>query len=96
MSEVRVDSGTTGTVLSALTAGRDRVESLSATLPASVEAGDLSPTILSMVARLVDNAAVVSESLHVLTSEVRGALADLHRTDALEQMRYVRGLVGSP
>lgn len=93
MSELNIPAAVLEEVRSALADGRTAIEDVAGSAPASVDAGEMTAMILGMLARVVDNAATVSEGLSAVADQVAEAEAEFWEVDTSEALRYrVEGL----
>jgi hypothetical protein len=93
MSELSIPGPVLEEVRSALSDGRATIEDVAGSAPASVDAGEMTAMILGMLAKVVDNAATVSEALAAVGAQVAEAEAEFWEVDTSEALRYkVEGL----
>lgn len=88
MTELDIPGPVLDAVRSRLGTGRSAIEGVAASAPDSVDAGEMTALILGMLARVVDNAAAVSEGLAAVGAQVDGAEAEFWDVDLVQAGRY--------
>ena len=88
MSEMNIPGPVLDAVRSELGNGRTSIEGVAGSAPGTVDAGDLTALILSMLGRVVDNAAAVSEGLAAVSDQVTEVEVEFWELDAAQAGTY--------
>jgi hypothetical protein len=79
--QLQIPPGVLDTVRSGLDKAASGLEDTAGGAPSGVDAGDMQGIVTSMISRVVDNAATVSEVMTAVSSQVGNAEAAFWQTD---------------
>lgn len=86
--ELRVPASTLAEIQGELARGRAALERAGSSAPAGLDAGDMSAMLGAMMAKVVDNAAALSEGLAAVGSQVGEAGTTFWEVDAVVATSY--------
>ena len=86
--ELRVPESTLAEIRHELGKGRNALEDAGSSAPRSIDAGEMSAMLTAMMAKVLENAATMSEGLAGVSSQVGEAGASFWETDAAVATSY--------
>ncbi|WP_110181279.1 hypothetical protein [Nocardioides solisilvae] len=93
MSALSFSSLTATAVRSPLELSRDQLVAAADRVPGSVDAGVLTPTVTSIVARMLEEVGLVAATVDHLSAQVQVTAADFAATDTSQAQCYADGAV---
>ncbi|MCY7396920.1 MAG: hypothetical protein LH468_12370 [Nocardioides sp.] len=81
-AETAIPAGLLESLRATLGQGRSGIEETAASAPAGIDAGELSAMLSSMLSRVADSAALVSDSLEAVSAQVSEVGAEFWNVDA--------------
>lgn len=92
MSDLQISTVTLSTIRKLLDTAADGLEDTADSAPATIDAGDMTPLLTEMMAKVVSNAAAMSEGLSSVSAQVDVAGRDFWSTDATVSETFAGGL----
>lgn len=92
MSDLKISPGTLSTIRGLLDTAAGGLEDAADSAPAAIDAGDMTPLLTEMMAKVVTNAAAMSEGLAGISAQVDVAGRDFWATDANVSDAFTGGL----